>query len=291
MNSNFANIKNTKSNKFTDMKSYKNLLTSTTIIPLWAKAVESVSDNPILKDESAYSILKFFGYDLDYYDKKKQNPSQVGCCLRAKWIDDKTLKFVEENNPCQVIQLGAGLDDRFRRIGMPEGVAHWYDLDLEEVSEMRKNVIPKVERNEIISMNMFDTEWMKRLKKNQIPTLIIIEGVLMYIPEKDIREMLHNIKNYLGFATMLFDSVPSLAVGKAKYHDSVKKYNKKVEYIWGIKNYKTVEALSPHVKVLDFVRMSDLPQANKFRRLLKWMWKIPYFYKNTNQLLVKVNVW
>ena len=168
------------------MTKFKNLLTSTTLIPLWAKAVESFSTNPILVDENAYPLLKSLGYNLDYYDKKKQNLSQVGCCLRAKWIDDETLTFINEHKVCQVIQLGAGIDDRFRRIGVPKRVKYWYDLDLEEVAEMRKEVIQEVDRNEIISMNMFDTSWMKRLKRNELPTLVIIEGVLMYIEEDKI---------------------------------------------------------------------------------------------------------
>ena len=67
-------------------------------------------EDPIIEDKHAYELLKHLGYDLDYYDKRKQNPSQVGCCLRAKWIDDETLKFTEQNRPCQVIQLGAGIE-------------------------------------------------------------------------------------------------------------------------------------------------------------------------------------
>ena len=272
------------------MNNYKNLLTSTTLIPLWAKAVESVSDNPILMDKNAYPLLQALGYDLDYYDKKKQNPSQVGCCLRAKWIDDETLKYVAANNPCQVIQLGAGLDDRFRRIGMPANVEHWYDLDLQEVAEMRKEVIPEVERNEIISMDMFDTGWMKRMKANHLPTLIIIEGVLMFIPGEKIKYLLRSIYENLGNVTVLFDAVPTFAVGRAKYHDSVKKYNKDVEYVWGVEDSRYVEELFEKVHVSEFVYMSDLPMAHKFVWLLRLMYKIPYFYRNANQRLIKIEI-
>ena len=272
------------------MKKYKNLLTSTTLIPLWAKAVESVDENPILVDPHAYPILKDLGYELDYYDKNKQNPSQVGCCLRAKWIDDKALSFIEKNQPCQVIQLGAGIDDRFRRIGMPKGVVHWYDLDLEEVATMRKDVIPEVERNQIISMDMFDTSWMKQMKENGLPTLIIIEGVLMYIEEEKIKNLFQDIASHLGTATILFDSVPSLAVGNAKFHDSVKKYNKEVEYLWGFEKWDEVTRLSPNVELLDYTYMSDLPMATKFHLFLRLMYKIPYFYKNANQRLLKIRI-
>ena len=269
---------------------FKNLLTSTTLIPLWAKAVESVSEDPILKDEHALEILRQFGYDLDYYSKKKQNPSQVGCCLRAKWMDDETLKFINTNLPCNVIQLGAGIDDRFRRIGMPEGVRHWYDLDLPEVAEMRRQVIPEGERNTILSMNMFDTSWMKNLHEEKLPVLIIVEGVFMFIPKEDVGRLMKDISTYLGEATLLMDSVPPLAVGRAKYHDSVKKYNSNVEYVFGLRDDKQLEDFFPEVEGVETIFMSDLPKAYKFTWLLKIAYKIPFCYRNINQRLIKARI-
>ena len=272
------------------MNEYKNILTSTALIPLWAKAVEFFSSDPILKDDHAYEILQRLGYSLDLYDKKKQNPSQVGCCLRARWMDEETLRFIDSNPACQIIQLGAGLDDRFRRIGMPEGVIHWYDLDLDEVASMRRKVIPPSSRNEILGMDMFDTTWMKRLHKNNLPTLIIIEGVLMYIEHSQIQTLIENISSHLGAAMLLFDSVPYIAVGKAKFHDSVKIRDARVEYVWGIKNPESMYAISKKLRLQEFVYMSDLPQAKKFRSILRLMWRIPYFYRNANQFLVKAEI-
>ena len=272
------------------MDKYKNLLTQTTLIPLWAKAFESTTKDPILQDRHALEVLRHLGYDLDYYDRRKQNPSQVGCCLRAKWIDDETLRFVEQNGPCQVIQLGAGLDDRFRRINMPENVRFWYDLDLNEVMEMRRDTIPQVERNVYLNMNMFETRWLNMMKANDLPVLVIIEGVMEYLEEGLIRSLFQNIHNYLGGATVLFDSLPAFAVGKAKYHDSVKKYSKDVEYTWGLKEGSDIEKMAPYIHLDECVRMSDLPMAYKFRLILRLMYKIPFFYKNANQLLVKISI-
>ena len=269
---------------------FENLLTSTTLIPLWAKAVESVSADPILEDKHALEILRHLGYDLNYYNKRKQNPSQVGCCLRAKWMDDETLKFIKAHKPCNVIQLGAGIDDRFRRIGMPDGVQHWNDLDLPEVANMRKQVIPEVERNKIIPMNMFDTSWMKKLHDEKLPVLIIVEGVFMYIPKEDIGRLMKDISTHLGEAILLMDSVPTIAVGRAKYHDSVKKYNSKVEYVFGVKDGNQMAEFFPEVEALETVFMSDLPKANKFIWLLRMAYKIPFCYHNMNQLLIMLRI-
>lgn len=272
------------------MEKFENLLTSTTLIPLWAKAVESQEEDPIIEDKHAYQLLKHLGYDLDYYDKRKQNPSQVGCCLRAKWMDDETLKFVEQHESCQVIQLGAGIDDRFRRINMPAGIVHWYDLDLEEVASMRKKVIPEVDRSKIISMDMFDTGWMQLLRKNNLPTLIIIEGVLMYFHEEQVVRLLKLIHENLANVTVLFDSIPQKAVGNAKHHDSVKKYNKSVEYNWSIGSVQHFREVCPQVKNIELHYMSDLPKSHKFMFILRMLYKIPYFRKNFNQLLVRIEM-
>ena len=196
------------------MKKYDNVLTSTALIPLWAKAVEAEEQDPILRDPSARSILDFFGYDLQLYDKRKQNPSQVGCCLRARWIDERTSEFIEQHKPCQVIQLGAGLDDRFRRLGNPAGVEHWYDLDLAEVTAMRRTVIPEVAPTEILTMDLFSREWMRKMRANGLPSLVIVEGV----------------------------------------------------------------------------RMSDLPKARRFSWWLRTLYRIPYFYRNFNQLLLRIRI-
>lgn len=205
-------------------------------------------------------------------------------------MDDETLNFIHTHTPCNVIQLGAGIDDRFRRIGMPEGVNHWYDLDLPEVAAMRREVIPEVERNEILSMNMFDTAWMKRLHEEKLPVLIIVEGVFMFITKKDIGQLMKDISTHLGEAVLLMDSVPPLAVGRAKYHDAIKKYNRKVEYVFGIKDDKQLEECFPEVEGLETVFMSDLPKAYKFTWLLRMAYKIPFCYKNMNQRLIKARI-
>ncbi len=272
------------------MKKYQNLLTSTTLIPLWAKAVESKEKDPILVDTQAYATLKSLGYDLDYYSKWRQNPSQVGCCLRARWMDVETLKYIHGHPDCQVIQLGAGLDDRFRRIGMPREVVRWYDLDLPEVALMRKEVLPEAERNEIISMDLFDPAWMQRLHATGLSTLIILEGVMMFLDEEKIRTLFQLIVEHLGDAVVLFDSVPQLAVGRAKYHDAVRKYNPSVEYTWGLKEGKDIERLSPHVNMRETVPLSDLPKAYKFCLPLRLLYLIPYFRHRANQLLVRIRI-
>lgn len=271
------------------MNKYDNLLTPTMIVPLWARALDSQSSEPILGDRKAYELLQKLGYNLDYLDKNKQRMSYVGCCLRAKWIDDEAKQFIAANAPCQVIQLGAGLDDRFRRMGFPEAVEKWYDLDLPEVANIRRELIGESERSTILSQDLFDYSWMDPIVEKQLPTLVIIEGVLMYFSQEQIRELFEQIAQRLGQATILFDSVSDKIVNRARYHDSVQKNNNEnIEFTWSATDEKYLAQLSPVIKDIKLLHITDLPEARHMPMLYKILVKIPYVYKHYNQLLIRL---
>jgi len=106
------------------------VLSSTMLIPLWAKAVEQGRAQPLLRDDEAVRMLDKIDYDFSKFAKVKA--SQVGCCGRAKLLDDMTRHFIAEHPDAVVVQIGAGLDARYERLGKPR-ITAWYDLDLPEV--------------------------------------------------------------------------------------------------------------------------------------------------------------
>ena len=101
------------------------------LITLWAKATELKQQNPLLRDEKAAEIISKIDYDFSKFKKAKF--SQAGVSL----IDGETRKFITAHPDAVVIQLGAGLDARYERLGCPE-VTHWYELDLPEVMRLRR---------------------------------------------------------------------------------------------------------------------------------------------------------
>ena len=54
------------------------VLSSTMLIPLWAKAVEQGRAQPLLRDDEAVRMLDKIDYDFSKFAKVKA--SQVGCC-------------------------------------------------------------------------------------------------------------------------------------------------------------------------------------------------------------------
>lgn len=261
---------------------------STMLIPLWARAVEQIRKDPIIIDGKSLETMSLLGYGLDYLDMQKQRMSQVGCCLRGKWIDDEVKKFIDENDGVQVIQLGAGLDARFQRIENVDKIRYWYDLDLPDAMAVRKKVIPaESENNLYLEMSLFDEEWMRLLSSNNLPTLIIAEGVFMYFDDVQLKDLFSSIRKYFPQTTFLLDSVPSYLVGKARHHDSLHKHNKNVEFTWGVETGEDLCKLNEGIKIEKFEYMSDLPRADRFPKIFRLLYKIPFFHKRFNQRLIR----
>ena len=71
---------------------------------LWAKAVETDRPDPLLRDEKAKEIIGQIDYDFSKFNNVKF--SQLGCCIRAKLIDNEARQFLARHPDAVVIQLG-----------------------------------------------------------------------------------------------------------------------------------------------------------------------------------------
>ena len=125
----------------------------TMLITLWAKAMETSRRDALLHDEKAVEILRHIDYDFTKFKNAKF--SQAGCCIRANLIDRATKTFINRHPDAVVVQLGAGIDARYERLGCP-AVTHWYDLDLPQAIELRRKFLKETDRNTYIESSMFD---------------------------------------------------------------------------------------------------------------------------------------
>ena len=73
----------------------------TMLIPLWAKATETMRKDALLVDSKAVEIMQKIDYDFSKFRKAKA--SQVGCCIRAKLIDEEVTAFLNEHPDAVVI--------------------------------------------------------------------------------------------------------------------------------------------------------------------------------------------
>ncbi len=205
-------------------------LSETMLIPLWAKAVEYSHPNPILRDAEAVRMMQMIDYDFSKYEGAFA--SQPGCCARARVLDDMVGEFIAKHPDAVVVQIGAGLDARYERLGKP-AVTAWYDLDLPEVLEVRRLLLPE-NGNRYIAASLFEESWMDTVAAHGKPVLLVIEGVLMYFAPDDLRGWFDTLKRKLPQAQLVFDAIPPIMQKQSKRHDALKNMDAPPEFKWSI---------------------------------------------------------
>ncbi|WP_455103107.1 class I SAM-dependent methyltransferase [Phocaeicola abscessus] len=267
----------------------KNKLTDvpeTMLITLWARAEETKRSDALLRDEKAQEIIRKIDYDFSKF--KKASFSQSGCCVRASLIDSEIKAFFAEHPDAVAIQLGAGIDARYERLQRPE-ITYWYDLDLEEAIALRRKLLSESGRNSYIASSMFDYGWTDTVKSHGKPVLIIIEGVLMYFEPEQIKAFFDEICRRFDNATVLFDMLVYIAVGRSKRHDSLSKVDGKAEFKWSLLDTKEMEIWNPKLRVEKEYYLSDYDKG-RFPFLFRIFYHIPWFYRRFNQRVVRLRI-
>ena len=178
---------------------FKSIVAETLLIPLYMRAKESRRNNPILYDKAAERLADSLEYDYSQFDGAKL--SEVGCVVRGWYFDRAVRRFIETHPNPVVVNVGCGLDTRFQRIGNPKAV--YYDLDLPEVDDLRRRHP--------------DAEF-----------IFIVEGVLMYFYEKQVKAFLHNVANRFVGGELWFDVCGTMMSRHGVKPDSLRKHEAQI---------------------------------------------------------------
>ena len=232
-----------------------NGVSETLLITLWAKAEESKRKDAIIVDYKSIDILNKVDYDFSKF--KNSKGSQVGTCIRTKIIDDITKDIIEKSmsESFTIINLGAGLDTRAIRF-IKDNI-YWYDIDFEDVISLRKQFFSELENNknyECISSSILDYRWIKNIKVRGT-VIIISEGVLMYIEETYIRELIEKLSENFINSHFIFDIIPTIAAKNTKHHETVKETN--AVFRWGLDVPSDIEKLSSHIRFINSYNYAD----------------------------------
>ena len=184
-------------------------VSSTMLITLYARARESSSPDPIIKDPKAVEMLEIIKKEIAGSDnpihkkilKDKYNQKlAITMSLRCRRFDQYVMDFLLKYPDGTVINLGCGLDTRFYRVD--NGRVNWYDIDFPEVIALRKRFMDENSRHFFIGESVLNKEWITMIKSGG-PYLILAEGLFMYLYETDVKELLQRIQNDLGSAEMV----------------------------------------------------------------------------------------
>jgi O-methyltransferase involved in polyketide biosynthesis len=221
---------------------------STLFLPLWGRAVESRKKNPMLVDQKALEIMDTVDYDFSLMTKNLQEISQIAWIKRALICDQVIRQFLSRYPDGTIVNIGCGLDTTFERID--NGKVRWYDLDMPDVINLRRQFIAENDRRKFISSSFLEKDWLDQLEvKGNI--LFISAGVFYYFNEEQIKKFFILLAGRFPDCELLFDVCTPAGVRIAN-KQVIKSIGlgEKSFLIWGLKNKKELLTWDPRIKIL-----------------------------------------
>jgi len=243
---------------------------STLLITLYSRANMS-KKNLIIKDEKAEEIIQLTGYSQKKLKTRKSH--QIFLTIRAKLIDDYTTNFINKyGGNCTVIQFACGLDSRYERIHNEN--VKWYDLDLYGAIELRKKFYKQTQNYKMIESNVCNFTWINKIDPEDLkkPTLIIAEGLFMYLSKEDNINVFSSLPKYFKDVDIIFDTFSPLVVKISKHIHTLKRTN--ASFKFGFKNPKVILDMS------DKLEYKTMLSYNKNQ----YIKELPLFYRFTSKL-------
>ncbi len=219
----------------------------TNLVTLYLRAYESRSRRPILGDHIAAEAVDRIDYDFKRIHRTSLPASnQYLVALRAKQLDDWCAAFLARHADAVVLHLGCGLDGRGFRLAPPPSVL-WFDLDQPAVIELRRRLYDDTDSYRMISSSVTDPQWLDHIPTGR-PTLVVAEGLLMYLQESEVRQLLERLTDRFDSGELLFDTLSALA-------PRLSKVLTRGIITWGIRDARDIETWNPRLRFLEQTSM------------------------------------
>ena len=160
----------------------------TLFVPLAARARETRRKRPALRDPKAVEMIESIDFDESLYGRGWGGFVTV---LRTLIFDWWVREFLAVHPEGTVVELGAGLNTRFERTG--NGTSHWVELDLPDTIGLRRRFFADTLRRRMVAGSVLAEDWMDLVAAEPGPYLFISEGVLVYLPEAEVTQMLSRL--------------------------------------------------------------------------------------------------
>ncbi|KAF9889049.1 hypothetical protein FE257_008026 [Aspergillus nanangensis] len=236
-----------------------NGVAQTLLVPLVARAHDFSSPRPILRDSYAQHILDKLDLDVT---EVALTPNQVtGVALRTSQFDRWTSDFLQVHPATTVLHLACGFDSRMERVNWGTDT-RWIDIDLPEVIELRRKIQPGFlpGRNySLLGIDVLDEDWMQGVSADG-PVLVVMEGLLSYLPQDDVHQLLQRLCRNFHRGASLFECVNSATLQSLNRTKPLQPINSMgAEFHWSVDDPKTLEILHPDLKLVESIRLVEAP--------------------------------
>lgn len=223
----------------------------TMLATFYAKALDAGLPNPILGDKLAKQIAERIDYDWSRTSITESTAPSV--TTRSAHFDRWTRQFLAAHPEAVVLHLGCGLDGRFFRLDPGPGV-EWYDIDYPDVARLREQLYPSAEHYHVIPASVTDPAWLREIPADR-PTLMIGEGLTMYLTEHDGIALLRRIVDGFPSGELQFDAFNTLGI-KAQWSNTVVRRSG-AKLHWAVNKPEDILRAVPGTRLLMWVSALD----------------------------------
>ncbi len=240
----------------------------TNLVTLYLRACESHSPRPILGDRSAAEAVDRIAYDFKRIHRMSLPVSnQYLVALRARHLDDWCADFLRRHPDAVVLHLGCGLDGRAFRLAVSHSVL-WFDIDQPAVIDLRRRLYDDTDNYRMIGSSVTESAWLHDIPDGR-PTLVVAEGLLMYLSEGDVRQLLQRLTDRFGWGEMLFDTLSALAPLLSRV------FTRGI-ITWGIRDARELQTWNPRLRLIEqtpaLAGYEKIPNA-AVRWIYRLMWR------------------
>jgi methyltransferase (TIGR00027 family) len=244
------------------MKTALNTVSETALITLKSRAVETIKEPPLIRDPHSLELInKFQSLELSPVQQKhleRLPPVTLSSyiALRARKYDAIARTFLKDHPDGLVISLGAGFDTRFWRISA--NADNYVELDLPELVSLKRDLMGKVLEYELIGCSVLEDAWREAIAGRQRENILFLaEGLLMYLPEKEVIQLFRKLASDFYNSQMVFEVVNrkyTRGIRKKMLESKMKRRSGSEagsSYNYGIMQGKDIEAYADNLKVLE----------------------------------------
>jgi O-methyltransferase involved in polyketide biosynthesis len=225
----------------------------TYLATLYGKALDAAAEHPILGDRFAADAVARIAYD--FKALKLPRGGEITLPIRAWHFDQWTRAFLSAHPESTVLHLGCGLDTRVYRIN-PGPKVRWYDIDFPGVIALREQLYPEREGYRRIGASVTERSWLDAIP-GDTPVLVIAEGLMMYVHEKDGMALLRRITERFPSGQLAFDGYSAGMLRLVSRLATVR--GAKVELVWGVDDPRDLEKQVPRLRLAEDVSFLTMP--------------------------------
>ncbi|MFY9922209.1 MAG: class I SAM-dependent methyltransferase, partial [Mycobacterium sp.] len=173
----------------------------TAFLTEYARALDSRWARPLLGDTLAHEVVGKIDYDFAGLGVQTSVVCQTA--LRAKMLDDRVRAFVSKLPDAVVVDLGAGLDSGYYRVGPPSTV-DWYSVDLPGITALRDEVLPAAPQSHSVPISLTDEHWPDAIPADR-PTMLVADGLFAFLTEPVIVGIFRRITKHFASGEFAFN--------------------------------------------------------------------------------------